>query len=89
MLVVSDTTPLISFLKINRLDMLQQLFETVVIPHAVYRELTCNEDFVDEIQQIREMSFILVDESIAVDAVNQLQLETGLEYVDVKNRGIA
>lgn len=30
MIVVSDTTPLISFLKINRLDILEQVFGQVL-----------------------------------------------------------
>ena len=35
MIVVSDTTPLISLLKINRLDLLERLFGKVFIPDAV------------------------------------------------------
>ena len=38
MIVVSDTTPLISLLKIERLDLLKKLFENVLIPQAVYEE---------------------------------------------------
>ena len=37
MIVVSDTTPLISLLKIERLDLLKKLFENVLIPQAVFR----------------------------------------------------
>lgn len=40
MLVVSDTTPLISFLKIGHIDLLEKLFGKVFIPQAVYNELT-------------------------------------------------
>ena len=39
MIVISDTTPLISFLKINRLDLLEKLFCTVQIPKGVFAEL--------------------------------------------------
>ena len=42
MIVISDTTPLVSFLKINRLDLLEKLFGGVQIPRAVFEELTCN-----------------------------------------------
>ena len=38
MIVVSDTTPLISLLKINRLDLLERLFGKVFIPDAVKRK---------------------------------------------------
>ena len=43
MIVVSDTTPLISLLKINRIDLLEKLFGDVLIPQAVFDELTVNE----------------------------------------------
>lgn len=39
MIVVSDATPIISFLKINRLDILETLFGEVLLPDAVYEEL--------------------------------------------------
>lgn len=35
MIIVSDTTPVISLLKINRLSLLQNLFGEVLIPDAV------------------------------------------------------
>ncbi len=35
MIVVSDTTPIISLIKINRLDLLEKLFLEVLIPDAV------------------------------------------------------
>lgn len=45
MIVVSDATPIISFLKINRLDILGKLFGEVLLPEAVYEELTLNQFF--------------------------------------------
>lgn len=39
MIVISDTTPLISLLKINRLDLLEKLFGQVQIPQGVFLEL--------------------------------------------------
>ena len=43
MIVVSDTTPLISLLKIGRLDLLKKLFGEIFIPQAVFNELTVDE----------------------------------------------
>lgn len=40
MIVVSDTSPINNLAAINQLHLLQQLYETVIIPQAVYRELT-------------------------------------------------
>ena len=54
MIVVSDTTPLISLLKINRLDLLEKLFGDVLIPQAVFDELTDDERFRLEADQIRQ-----------------------------------
>ena len=37
--VVSNTTPLISLLKISRLDILRELYKEITIPFAVYQEI--------------------------------------------------
>lgn len=60
MIVVSDTTPLISLLKINRIDLLEKLFGDVLIPQAVFDELTVNERFRLEADEIRQKIFIVV-----------------------------
>jgi predicted nucleic acid-binding protein len=39
-IVVSDTSPINNLAAINQLHLLQQLYGTVVIPEAVYQELT-------------------------------------------------
>ncbi len=40
MIVVSDTSPINNLAAIKQLHLLQQLYGTVIIPEAVYRELT-------------------------------------------------
>ena len=40
MIIVSDTSPINNLAAINHLHLLQQLYGTVLIPDAVYRELT-------------------------------------------------
>ena len=54
MIVVSDTTPLISLMKIGKLDLVNHLFGEVQIPNAVYEKLVSNTRFPDESRQIRE-----------------------------------
>ena len=54
MIVVSDTTPLISLLKIDRIDLLEKLFGNVLIPQAVYEELTMDERFKMEADQLKQ-----------------------------------
>jgi len=39
-IIVSDTSPINNLAAINQLNLLRQLYGTVVIPEAVYRELT-------------------------------------------------
>jgi predicted nucleic acid-binding protein len=42
MKVVSNTSPLIAFSKINRFDILKELFGKIVIPETVYEEFSAN-----------------------------------------------
>lgn len=39
MLIISDSSPIICFIKINRLGILQQLFGQVFVPPIVYQEI--------------------------------------------------
>lgn len=79
MIIVSDTTPLISLMKVSKLNVLKSLFGKVIIPDAVYRELTANERFSEEAELIRNCDFI---EIISVNdrlSVVSLQLKSGLD----------
>ena len=60
MIVVSDTTPLITLMKIDKLELLEKLFGEVFIPRAVFRELTANEKFADEARKIESAAFFKV-----------------------------
>jgi predicted nucleic acid-binding protein len=57
-MIVSNSTPLINFAAINRLDILESLFGTVVIPPAVeYEVLECGHRY-PSVTAIREATFI-------------------------------
>lgn len=45
MIVVSDTTPLISLLKIDKVYLLEKLFGRIFIPQAVFDELVIDKRF--------------------------------------------
>ena len=79
MIVVSDTTPLISLLKINRIDLLEKLFGEVFIPQAVFDELTLDKRFQLEADQIRRKKFIIVMPIKVPESVNILKRATGLD----------
>lgn len=59
MIVVSDTSPISNLLKIGRIDLLRHLYQTVVIPAAVSREI----EFLEENRRlIAEIEWIQVVE---------------------------
>ena len=62
MIVVSDTTPIISLLKMDRLPLLHSLFGSVCIPFAVFEELTGNPKYQEEVSVLRESDFVQVEE---------------------------
>lgn len=79
MIVVSDTTPLISLLKIGRIDLLENLFGQVLIPQAVFDELTADERFQREADQIRRKRFMRVRAVQNPESADILKRATGLD----------
>lgn len=79
MIIVSDTSPINNLAAINQLDLLRQLYDTVVIPQAVYRELT-EPDFpvagATEVQSFDWIQTRQVTNRILVEAL-QNELDTG------------
>lgn len=78
MIIVSDTTPLISLMKASQLQTLQDLFGEILIPEAVYAELTENHAFQEESEEIKRCSFIKMVSVSEHRAVDVLQRVTGL-----------
>lgn len=79
MIVISDTTPLISLMKAGHLELVKQLFGEIQIPEAVFEELVSNSRFPAESKLIRESEFIrkvVVEDTKAVDL---LRRSTGLD----------
>lgn len=79
MTVISDTTPIISLIKINRLDLLQKLFGEILIPEAVYRELTTNIIFKNEADIVKESDFLQTTSVQNRKALEVLQAAGGLD----------
>jgi predicted nucleic acid-binding protein len=52
--VVSNTTPILSLLKISKLDILKALYQTVLIPQAVYQEVEAgkNRSFYTDLSKV-------------------------------------
>lgn len=79
MIVVSDSTPLISLVKAERLDLLQSLFGEVAVPEAVFQELTSNDSFRNEADLIKNSGFLKVVEVGDRDRVEFLRRVSGLD----------
>lgn len=65
-LVVADTSPLLNLALIHRLDLLEEQFETIHAPHAVWDELLTGDEGVHEIRALRErgtLTLVSVDKS--------------------------
>ena len=79
MIIISDTTPVISLIKINRLDLLEELFGEVLIPDAVFRELTTNVTFKEEADIVKSSEFIKVSSIQNRKSLEILQAASGLD----------
>ena len=79
MIIVADTTPLISLMKIGQLDLLKKLFGEVQIPEAVFKELIYNSNYPEESKLIRESQFIIKVSVNNTSAVELLRRSSGLD----------
>lgn len=79
MIVVSDTTPLISLMKIGQLELIYQLFGEIQIPEAVFEELVSNKRFLEESRQIQECSYIRKVKVTDFKSVDLLRRSTALD----------
>lgn len=79
MIIVADTTPLISLMKIGQLDLLEKLFGEVQIPKAVFEELIYNSNYPEESKLIRESKFIIRVSVNNTSAVELLRRSSGLD----------
>ena len=79
MIVVSDTTPLLTLFKIGRIDVLNKLYNSVHIPYAVFEELTRNTEYPKEAEYFRNCPFLEVHSDLSAERVSLLQRATGLD----------
>ena len=79
MIVISDTTPIISLLKAGQLELLQKLYNKVLMPQAVYRELIENPVYVNEAEIIKSTDFLQAAKVENIKSVSVLRAVTGLD----------
>ena len=75
MIVVSDTWPVLNLARIGRLDLLQLLYHQVLIPSAVYRELTISKMDLPPAIDLATMPWLIVATAKDQDRVQQLREE--------------
>ena len=79
MIVVSDTTPIISLIKTKQLELLKNLFNEIIIPKAVFTELVSNNVFATEAETVRNCPYIRIKDVTEKRSVSILQEATGLD----------
>lgn len=77
-LVIVNTTPLINFAQIGRLDLLQQLFGEVVLPPAVVAELSAKRHLFPLAADVPNAAFIRVATPMNAAVVATLTLDLHL-----------
>jgi len=66
--VVSNTTPIISLLKLNRIEILQNLYTQIYIPFAVYKEIENGKSkgFYKDLSEIEWINIVEIKDKQAV-----------------------
>jgi uncharacterized protein len=77
MIVVADSSPLISLCRIGKLDLLQQVFGKLLIPDAVWRELTDAQPYKAGVEEISAASWIQRQSIVDLPLVQLLRQDLG------------
>ncbi|MDJ0673970.1 MAG: DUF3368 domain-containing protein [Calothrix sp. MO_167.B42] len=81
MIVVSDTSPITNLAAISQLDLLRQLYTTIVIPEAVYNEMVAVDKLVPSAAEIQAFSWIKT-QTIA-HAQSVVDVQTNQDDIDL------
>ena len=81
MIVVSDTSPITNLAAIAQLDLLQQLYTSLIIPTAVYNEMVEVDKVVPGAVEVQTLSWI--ETQAVADAQRVTDLQTSQENIDL------
>jgi|SRR5580765_5240333 len=73
MIIVSDTSPISNLILIGRIDLLRQLFETVIVPPAVDAEIKALKELGKDISEYQTAEWITVSTPIDKKQVSYLK----------------
>ncbi len=79
--VVSNTTPIISLLKLNKLDSLRQLYQEIFIPNAVFREIEAgkSKNFYQDLSKIEWIKIAEINNKESINYFSDI-----LKYILLK-----
>jgi hypothetical protein len=80
-IVVSDTSPITNLAAIAQLDLLQQLYTSLIIPTAVYNEMVEVDKVVPGAVEVQTLSWIQTQ--AVADAQRVTDLQTSQENIDL------
>ncbi|WP_375510016.1 hypothetical protein [uncultured Nostoc sp.] len=79
MIVVSDTSPLSSLAIVGYISILQDIYNTVIIPEAVANELANTSDEDERVTAVLSLDWIEIRQATDQEAVARLQNEQRLD----------
>lgn len=77
MIIVSDTSPVSTLFLIDRLEILKDLYGSVIIPKAVHHELMRLNDFGYNVQPLLELDWLQVQSVHDIEQVDLLRKNLG------------
>ncbi len=81
MIVVSDTSPITNLAAIGQLDLLRQLYATIIIPVAVYNEMVSAGTLVPGAVEVQTLSWI--QSQTVVNAQSVVALQSNQDDIDL------
>ncbi|MCC5599540.1 DUF3368 domain-containing protein [Nostoc favosum] len=81
MIVVSDTSPITNLAAIDQLDLLQELYGSIVIPLAVYKEMVVAGKVVPGAVEVQTLSWIQTQ--TVADAQKVTDIQTNQDNIDL------
>jgi len=83
MVIISDSSPLILLARVGPLSLLQELFQEIIIPQEVYREVVIQGESRPGSREVREASWI------KVERVHKLELIEGFHHHGLSRKDAA
>lgn len=81
MIVVSDTSPITNLAAIGQLDLLRQLYTTIIIPVAVYNEMVAVDRLVPGAIEVQTLPWIQTQ--IVTDVQRITDIQTNQSAIDL------